>query len=392
MKQRTLLITMIATVAGLTASTPAHAQNPAGCSANRFAVDIIADRSVFRVGDTVNYTVEIANVGSQGCNVSNIFPTFRFPAPDGTATGPAVALTPPGLPGPGSYPIGTTTKLLGPFAHVAAINPGVRGLVANVSAPDGILHDPLLTPLNINKNISVVLTAPKISIDKIGSIVAGQAPQNVVYTFNVRNDSTTAVPMDRVVVTDDRCGSPALQTKGGDGDDLLENGETWVFTCAMLHQAPGVYTNTASVCAYSTVPGDTTRPVCSPPDNWTVTLTPPPAAPPAVPQVAVKPTTAAQAPCTLSTPKSLRVRAGQLNTIRVRVRNVDAGSKVTLKLPGTKKKYTAKTNSSGTATLRVRPKKSGRAKLSVADCSEVENLQVRPARRVTAQRNPRVTG
>ena len=30
--------------------------------------------------------------------------------------------------------------------------------------------------------------------------------------------------------------------------------------------------------------------------------------------------------------------------------------------------------------------------MSVAECSEVENLRVRPARRVVAQRNPRVTG
>jgi hypothetical protein len=81
-----------------------------------------------------------------------------------------------------------------------------------------------------------------------------------------------------------------------------------------------------------------------------------------------------------------------LNTIRVRVRNVDAGSTVTITLPGSKKKVTAKTNSSGVAVLRVRPTRSGRASIRVAECSEVERLSVRPARRVVAQRNPRVTG
>ena len=86
------------------------------------------------------------------------------------------------------------------------------------------------------------------------------------------------------------------------------------------------------------------------------------------------------------------MRAGQLNTIRVRVRNVDAGSTVTLTLPGAQEEVTAKTNSSGVATLRVRPTKSGRATIRVAECSEVERLSVRPARRVVAQRNPRVTG
>ena len=111
-----------------------------------------------------------------------------------------------------------------------------------------------------------------------------------------------------------------------------------------------------------------------------------------MPAVAVKPAAVVQPPCTLSTPSGLRVRAGQLNTIRVRVRNVDAGSTVTLTLPGTKKKVTAKTNSSGVAVLRVRPTRSGTATIRVAECSEVERLSVRPARRVVAQRNPRVTG
>jgi hypothetical protein len=238
----------------------------------------------------------------------------------------------------------------------------------------------------ITKDISFTVTNPSLTIDKTGSITNGQAPQNVTYTYVVTNTSQTVVPMNQVGVRDDLCANPTYAS-GDNGDGLLSNGERWTYTCTTLHQAPGVYTNTATACAMSTVDG---REVCSPPDTWTVTLTPPPPAP--VPQVAVKPTTAAQAPCTLSTPKGLRVRAGQLNTIRVRVRNVDAGSKVTLKLPGTKKNYTAKTNSKGVATLKVRPKKSGRARLTVAECSKVERLTVRPARRVVAQRNPRVTG
>ena len=59
----------------------------------------------------------------------------------------------------------------------------------------------------------------------------------------------------------------------------------------------------------------------SPPDNWTVVLTPPVAvaAPPVPPQVAVKPVAVNQAPCTMARVNSTTVRAGQLNTIRVRV-------------------------------------------------------------------------
>jgi hypothetical protein len=130
-------------------------------------------------------------------------------------------------------------------------------------------------------------------------------------------------------------------------------------------------------------------PVCSPPDTWKVVLTPPP--PPATPQVAVKPTTAAQAPCTLTRTSKTTVRAGQLNTIRVRVRTVDAGTTVKITLPGGKV-VSDKTDKSGVAVLKVRPTKSGTATIRAAECSDVERLSVKPARRVVAQSAPRVTG
>ena len=53
---------------------------------------------------------------------------------------------------------------------------------------------------------------------------------------------------------------------------------------------------------------------------------------------------------------------------------------------------TAKTNKNGIATFRVRPTKSGTARIQAAECSDVERLSVKPARRVVAQRAPRVTG
>lgn len=381
MKRRTTLALMIAVAGSMFASTPALAQeSPLGCTANRLDLDILADRTDFLPGELINYTVEVSNLGGSGCDVSEVTIVFQYPGPDGKPSGPTRTLT-----ASTRYNIGTPTITFGPFAHTAAINPGVDGLVARVSIANGRLHDPLNRRFNVDKEISVV--QPSLSIDKVGSIESGQAPQNVVYTFYVKNTSTAPLPMNDVVVTDDKCGNPVYA--GGDsGDGWLSKDEVWTFTCSMLHQAAGVYTNTAHACAYTR--SNRTRPVCSPPDTWTVTLTsPPPAAPP---QVAVKPTTAAQAPCTLSTPNGIVVRAKQLNTIRVRVRNVDAGSKVTITLPGSKKTVSAKTNASGIATLRVRPTKSGTARISAAECSEVESLRVRPARRVQAQNNPRVTG
>ena len=52
----------------------------------------------------------------------------------------------------------------------------------------------------------------------------------------------------------------------------------------------------------------------------------------------------------------------------------------------------AKTDKNGLATFRVRPTKSGTATIEAAECSDVERLSVKPARRVVAQTRPRVTG
>jgi len=381
-----LLVSSLATV------TPAQAQapeSPTGCFANRFNVEILADRVYFRPGDTINYSVDVRNVGAFGCDVSNVSLVFRYPGPDGTASGAPVTLTTATR-----YNIGTSTLSFGPFKHVATINDGVPGLIANVRSTQGVLMDPLRTPLDENKNISVVRTVPKLTIDKQGSIESGVAPQNVTYTFVVTNTSTTSVPMSKVRVNDDKCGS-ATYASGDDGDGKLSNGEKWTFTCAMLHQDAGVYTNTAYACAES---DRDKRDVCSEPDTWTVTLTPPPGNPPASPppssppaETAVKPANATQAPCTLSTPKGLTVRAGEVTTIKATVRAVDAGTSVKITLPGGKS-VSAKTNSKGVALLKVRAPKTGTARITVAECSDVQRLTVRAARKTQSKRVPRVTG
>ena len=68
-----------------------------------------------------------------------------------------------------------------------------------------------------------------------------------------------------------------------------------------------------------------------------------------------------------------------------------AGTTLTLTLPGGKK-VTAKTDKNLVATFRVRPTKTGTARVQSGDCSDIERLSIKPARRVVAQRAPRVTG
>ncbi len=362
-------------------ATPASAHRwPPQCLTN--GIDITHDKSrqVVRNGDVITYDLWIQNTKNAACDVTGAALQLYLPTATGAAGATPLSLA-PGNTYAGGFPF---TKIVS-YDYTVAVNAGVDSVTAE-SGIAGVLHD---IPQDrsfavIQKSLATEVTQPSISIDKVGSIQAGQAPQNVRYTYYVTNVSSTPVPMDRLVLTDDKCVGPTLAANG-DGDAVLANGETWVYFCDMLHQAPGVYTNTASVCAYSRVPGDTDRPVCSPPDTWTVTLTPPP------PQVAVQPAAARQEPCRLSTPKRLRVRAGEMNTIRVRTRSIDAGTLVRITLPGGRV-LRDRTDRNGVAVFRVRPPRSGRARIKAAECADVERLSVRQARRTESRRVPRVTG
>jgi uncharacterized protein YegL len=52
----------------------------------------------------------------------------------------------------------------------------------------------------------------------------------VTYTYWVSHNAPGGLPFSDVAVTDDKC-SPVNYDSGDDGDGLLEDGETWVFTC-----------------------------------------------------------------------------------------------------------------------------------------------------------------
>jgi hypothetical protein len=390
MKVRTLLTTSLV-LAGVLATAPSAMADwsPRFCGTNGLDLKLDKDTTIVRPGDTITYSLGVRNDAAGSCDVTEGFVTIALPGADGLPQRAAArTLTTNRL-----FRAGLTLTPIDVVPYVVAVNPGVTNVTPEGRAA-GALHDSDLNNgvADILKTVNSQVTQPSLTIDKTGSIDAGLAPQNVVYTYIVTNTSSTPVPMNQVAVSDDLCVGPKYSS-GDDGNGLLTNGEKWTFTCSALHQAPGVYTNTAYACAKSTVRGDETRPVCSPPDTWTVTLTgPPPVVVPAPkPQVVVKPTTAAQAPCTLARATKTTVRAGQLNTIRVRVRNLDAGSTVKITLPGGKV-VSDKTDKSGMAVFKVRPPKSGTATIRAAECSDVERLSVKPARRVVAKRAPRVTG
>jgi hypothetical protein len=385
MQRRTLLVALAVTAGGLTSAAPASAQNPAGCTNSRLHLDLGQDHDLVRNGDTINYTIDSDNVGANACRVEGVNINLQFPGADG-----APSATFQNKVSGWAYSAQVVAPSLGPYAYTVAANPGVSVLSARTSVANAVLQDFNRSPVNIDKVISARIFTPSITIDKVGSMTGpAPAPQTVTYTFYVRNGTDPDIPaatseLSNVSVSDDKCGSPVYSSGDTNRDGKLQITETWAFTCTLTHPAPGTYTNVATAKGENIL-YNRPVPVVSPPDNWTVVLVAP------TPQVAVKPVAVNQAPCTLTRVNAATVRAGQLNTIRVRVRNIDAGSTVTLTLPGGKK-VTAKTDKNGLATFRVRPTKTGTARVQAEECSDVERLSVKPARRVVAQRPPRVTG
>ncbi len=367
---------------------------PAGCSASELDLGILAQPNIARQGDLINFYLPLDNVGELACNVKNVNVTLDLPSRRGTLAGaPTSVFIDPEIEAQ------RPRRILGPFPYTVNVDPDVSLLVAQTQIRGAELQDRARRPVNIDKGVGVIVFTPSITIDKVGSMTGpAPAPQTVTYTFYVRNGSDQRIEpeltaLSNVSVTDDKCGNPAYVSGDTNGNSKLEISETWAFQCTLTHPAPGTYTNVA-VANGQNVLYNRPVPVVSPPDNWTVVLTPPaPPAPPAppVPQSTVKPVNAAQAPCDIASPTGLNVRAGETTTIRVKVRNVDAGTEARITLPGGKV-LKAKVNSAGTATFKVRPTKSGRAAIRVAACGDVARFTVKPARQVQTRRVPRVTG
>lgn len=385
------MVTAALAVGGLATAAPAQAQDPVGCRGNTFQLDILKDRTYIRDGETINYTVAVANNIPGSCTVSQISVMLNLPSPTGAPSNASQQLT-----NSATFGIPTQRLEFGPFPFTANFGPNPPDrYTAQVTVTDGRLRDipPPYSRLDILRTLQTLTVQPALTIDKVGSTTGGPAPQTVTYTYAVRNTTKVAIDppgprepgidMSNVTPTDDRCGPLAYVSGDANGDNLLQRIETWTYTCTSTFTSPGSYTNTATVCADQVLDGIPLH-VCSPPDTWTVVVTAPPV-------VAVQPAAARQEPCRLSTPTGLRVRARERTTIRVRTRNIDAGSVVRIRLPGGRT-LRDRTDRNGVAVFRVTPPRSGTARISAPECSDVERLRVRPARRTVARRVPRVTG
>src|SRR5262245_54271939 len=161
-------LTSLALAAGiaLLGVTPTSAdQSPAGCLGNLLNLGMLKDKTTIDSGETVTFTVPLANDSAMACDVTGATATFRCPAADGTPTGAPVACGPANS----NYPVPTPAFILCVVPCTVAFNPGVTSAQAKVSLT-GVLHDNVTDDaLSIERTLSV-------TVDICGDGIIGNTP------------------------------------------------------------------------------------------------------------------------------------------------------------------------------------------------------------------------
>ena len=375
---RRAVILMAVMAFGAVGVAPARAdQSPLKCTANALALDITKDKTIVRPGDVITYGILIGNAGAGACNYTGV--TVDFAVPGGKPQIVATNI---------NVPFGMPLHQIATVQYTVPALSSPLDLVPHAHAA-GTLHD---APVNhtgeVSKTIGTTAFVPTMALTKTGSTTGGVAPQTVTFTYTLTNTSPITadlpnIPIAGPVVSDNMCSPLAYASGDGNGNSQLDAGETWTYTCTTTYKAAGCYTNVAN--ATGTVVTDN-RPTSAGPATWTVCET--------APKGAVKGASAGSPKrCTVAPTTHVKVRARELSTVRVRVRvngrNI-ARSLVHLRGPGVSKK--ARTNKKGMVTFHVRPKKTGRLRISSDQCGVAARLSVKPARQVVSPALPEVTG
>jgi hypothetical protein len=367
-------------------AVPAAAhESPPGCNSSSLVLTPTKDRRVVRNGDTANYTLSVANDVGSACDLTGATVTLTLPAATGTPTGQVATLA-SGV----DFLAGAAARVLGTVPYTVAVNAGVGDAVVEAKA-NGTLHDsPIDHAAQITKSLGTPVTQPHATLTKTATPVSGEAPLTVTYTYTLTNDSTTNAPISGATITDDKCSSITFTGGDANGDNLLDVGEAWTFNCTQTLPSGGTFPNIANATATNTVDN---RPVPIAPAEASVTVTQSRSAilgrP--LPSIGSRPARG-QAPC-VSVPARLRVRAGELTVVRVRVQEEGrriAGALVRITGPGFVKR--AITNAGGSVVVRVRARRAGTLVIQSDRCLGADRVRVLRARQVTSRRVPRVTG
>jgi hypothetical protein len=413
------LVTVVLAVLGAQAAS-AH-PSPAGCNSNSLDVTLRKDRTLVRNGDTSNYEVDVTNTQGNACDYTDVTISLTLPASDGSPSGQSITLATSA-----DYPAGTGRITYGPVPYVVNLNPGVSDAIAQVTAA-GVrsLHDaPTDHDVDIRKTLGTTIVQPHLTLTESATPGSGDAPLEIKYEYTLTNDSSTNAPISNVVVKDTMCAEVMYVSGDGNNNKVIDVGERWTYTCTTTRETPATVTN--RVTATGTSDLENGRPVDAAPVSTTVTVTEGPAgagqpgAPGAGPEAETGTPGAPQRPgapdeaesgvlgqriaspnarssrrpaACVSVPRSLRLRARERTTVRVRVAEDGvraAGARVRVIGPGIRQ--VKRTNRNGVAVFRVRARRAGRLIIQSNRCLGADRVRVLRARRTSNNQVPQGTG
>ncbi len=257
-----VLNTATADGVGVTSNKPAHDQDDFNVTVNPLPTPVIdlektGDRSVATVGDTINYTFEVRNrnpqTGAPGPevlrNINLKDDKCSTPVFQGGDTNSNQRLE------VGEVWTYKCSRVLssadvGQFKNIADVEG--TGVTSGKKATDIDDFTVTVNPQGSN---------PQIALDKTSDKQNYKVGEKVQYTFTVTNPNP-AVPLKNVTLSDQvpqKCDStPTGPTKNNsDSDDLLENGEQWIYKCehtvTSTDETAGKIDNTATARGNSNI-------------------------------------------------------------------------------------------------------------------------------------------
>lgn len=113
-----------------------------------------------------------------------------------------------------------------------------------VNVATATASDPLGGPVTDDAVAFVDVLQPGLQVDKVADATVVYAGTEVLYTYTVRNTSADSVY--NVGVADDRCAPLVFQGGDANGNNVLEQGEVWTYTCAatLTEDTPNTVTAT----------------------------------------------------------------------------------------------------------------------------------------------------
>jgi hypothetical protein len=251
------------------AAAPAAAHvDPPGCVNSDLQLNVTADKSSVRPNEPIAFTVTASNDSAGACNITAATVTLRLPSATGTTTGELKTLTTTG-----SYAAGSSGTVVGTVPYTVAVNAGVSALAVRANATFTVHTGAPDESDTAQRSLGVTVSQPSLTLSATPSPTSGIVPLTSTIGYLLKNTSSTTVPVTNPAIVDGGCATVTRTGGDTDGDNVLDNGEGWTYTCQLKLTRPSEVHATVVASGLDSVDG---RTVSAPNASWTVSASAPP--------------------------------------------------------------------------------------------------------------------